>query len=208
LEVCFTQKANRIRINEDIRVREVRVIGDDGEQLGVLQTSDALNRAREAGLDLVEVAATSQPPVCKIMDFGKHKYELAKRARDAKKKQHHFGVKEVKYRPKIEKHDYDFKTKRALRFLERGDKVKITIQFRGREMAHPEFGRKICDKVATDVSEVGSIEQMPKREGRTMVMFLQPLKKTVVTKPKPAEASPPKEVKPVEKPVAKPATEA
>lgn len=190
MEVCFTQKANRIRVNEDIRVREVRVISDDGEQLGVLPTHEALQRAREVGLDLVEVAATSQPPVCKIMDFGKHKYELAKRARDAKKKQHHFGVKEVKYRPKIEKHDYDFKTKRALRFLERGDKVKITIQFRGREMAHPEFGRKICDKVAEDVAEVGSVEQMPKREGRTMVMFLQPVKKVAVKKPKAEEEAP------------------
>jgi translation initiation factor IF-3 len=200
LEVCFTQKANRIRVNEDIRVREVRVISDEGEQLGVLPTHEALQKAKEAGLDLVEVAATSQPPVCKIMDFGKHKYELAKRARDAKKKQHHFGVKEVKYRPKIEKHDYDFKTKRALRFLDRGDKVKITIQFRGREMAHPEFGRKICEKVAKDVAEVGTVEQMPKREGRTMVMFLQPVKKTAVKKPKEAEEAPAKKAEAEAKP--------
>jgi translation initiation factor IF-3 len=164
-------------VNERIGVREVRVILDEGEQsvqLGVLPTRDALAKARELGLDLVEVSPTARPPVCKIMDFGKYKYEQAKKARQSKKRQHQVVVKEIKLRPKIETHDYDFKKKHIVEFLEAGDKVKITLQFRGREMAHAALGRKLLDQLADELKDVAKVEAPPRQEGRTMILMLTP----------------------------------
>ncbi len=171
-------------MNERIGVREVRVILDEGEQsvqLGVLPTRDALAKARELGLDLVEVSPTARPPVCKIMDFGKYKYEQAKKARQSKKRQHQVVVKEIKLRPKIETHDYDFKKKHIVEFLEAGDKVKITLQFRGREMAHAGLGRKLLDQLADELKDVAKVEAPPRQEGRTMILMLTP----GITKPRP-----------------------
>jgi translation initiation factor IF-3 len=165
------------RINDRIGVREVRVILDDGDesvQLGVLPTRDALAKAREMGLDLVEVSPTARPPVCRIMDFGKYKYEQAKKARQSKKRQHQVVVKEVKLRPKIEKHDYEFKKKHIVEFLDQGDKVKVTLMFRGREMAHADLGRKLLDRLAEDIKEIGKVEAPPRQEGRTMILLLTP----------------------------------
>jgi len=155
----------------------VRVILDEGEQsvqLGVLPTRDALAKARELGLDLVEVSPTARPPVCKIMDFGKYKYEQAKKARQSRKRQHQVIVKEIKLRPKIETHDYDFKKKHIVEFLEAGDKVKITLQFRGREMAHASLGRKLLEQLADDLKDVAKVEAPPRQEGRTMILMLTP----------------------------------
>ncbi|MEE9217460.1 MAG: translation initiation factor IF-3 [Acidobacteriota bacterium] len=165
----------RIRINERIRVREIRVIGDKGEQLGIMSPAKALSTAREAGLDLVEVSPTSVPPVCRIMDFGKYQYERNKQAQAARKKQRHFHVKEVKFRPGIDEHDYDFKKRNILRFLEHGDKVKALVIFRGRENAHPEIGRKLLEKLIGEIREHGQVETVPLREGNTMVAILAPL---------------------------------
>ena len=162
------------RINREIRVREVRVISDAGEQLGILAIHEALRAAEERGLDLVEVAPQAEPPVCKIMDFGKYKYEQAKKAHESKKHQKVVQIKEVKLRPGTDTHDYNFKLKHAKKFLKQGDKVKVTVVFRGREMAHMELGRVLLDKVVIDISESGSIEQMPKQEGRTMMMIIAP----------------------------------
>ena len=155
----------------------MRVILDEGEQsvqLGVLPTRDALAKARELGLDLVEVSPTARPPVCKIMDFGKYKYEQAKKARQSRKRQHQVIVKEIKLRPKIETHDYDFKKKHIVEFLEAGDKVKITLQFRGREMAHASLGRKLLEQLADDLKDVAKVEAPPRQEGRTMILMLTP----------------------------------
>ena len=152
----------------------VRLIGPDGDQLGIVPTEQALERARDHGLDLVEVAPTSRPPVCRILDYGKYKYELAKKDRLAKKKQHSFQLKEMRYRPKIDQHDFDFKTKHVREFLEAGSKVKAFVMFRGREMAHTEFGRKILDRVAEELKDIAHIETVPKLEGRTMTMILGP----------------------------------
>ena len=163
------------RINERIGVREVRVVAEDGEQLGVLPTRDALLKARELGLDLVEVSPKSRPPVCRIMDFGKYKYEQAKKARVARKRQHQTELKEIKFRPKIEKHDYEFKKKHITEFLEHGDKVKITLMFRGREMTHLDLGRKLLDRLAEDLKEVAKVEGPPHQEGRLMILLLAPL---------------------------------
>ena len=162
------------RINERIGVREVRVVTDDGEQLGVLPTRDALVKARELGLDLVEVAPTSRPPVCRIMDYGRYKYEQSKKSKQARKKQHQVKVKEIKMRPKIETHDYDFKKKHIIEFLEEGEKVKVTLQFRGREMAHTDLGRKILDRLAKELEDLAKVESAPRQEGRIMVMMLMP----------------------------------
>ena len=162
------------RINERIGVREVRVVTDDGEQLGVLPTRDALAKARELGLDLVEVAPTSRPPVCRIMDYGRYKYEQSKKTKQARKKQHQVKVKEIKMRPKIETHDYDFKKKHIIEFLEEGEKVKVTLQFRGREMAHTDLGRKILDRLAKELEDLAKVESAPRQEGRIMVMMLMP----------------------------------
>src|SRR5262245_30350091 len=163
------------RVNERIGVREVRVVLEDGTQLGVVPTRDALTKAREMGLDLVEVSPTSRPPVCRIMDFGKYKYEQAKKAKVARKRQHQVVVKEIKIRPKIEAHDYDFKKRHIEEFLSHGDKVKITLMFRGREMAHTDLGRNRLEQLAKDLEEFGKVEAPPRQEGRNMVLLLTPV---------------------------------
>ena len=157
-----------------IRVPEVRVIGQEGDQLGIVATADALQIAEEQGLDLVEVAPNEKPPVCRIMDFGKYKYQQSKRLQQAKKKQKVILVKEIKLRPKTEEHDYNFKSQHVRRFLQDGHKAKVTIVFRGREMAHTELGRRILDRMAGELEDVSTIEQTPKQEGRNMAMVLSP----------------------------------
>jgi translation initiation factor IF-3 len=168
------QRIERIenRINHQIRVPKVRVVGPEGEQLGILPTEEALGKARETELDLVEVAPKADPPVCKIMDYGKFRYQQQKRAHEAKKKQTVIQVKEVKIRPKIDEHDYQFKLKHVLRFLEGGDKAKISVVFRGREIVHRDIGRKLLERFIEDAKEVGDIESMPKMEGRNMTVIL------------------------------------
>ncbi|MFQ5629400.1 MAG: translation initiation factor IF-3 [bacterium] len=168
----MSKKKSFIRINRRILAKSVRVVTDDGEQLGVKPIDEALRLAENAGLDLVEVAPNADPPVCKIMDFGKYKYELSKKEKSSKKKQVIINVKEIRLRPKIEEHDYDFKMKHARKFLEAGNKVKATVLFRGRELAHKEFGRKILDRLQEDLSDVAKVERAPLLEGRNMVMFL------------------------------------
>ena len=152
----------------------MRVIANNGDQLGVLSVDEALALAQEQGLDLVEVAPLARPPVVKIMDYGKFKFEQAKAARAAKKKQHVIHLKEVKYRPGIDDHDFDFKTRHAREFLSDGNKVKVTMMFRGRQMAHTELGRVVLDRVAAELKDIGKIEQDPKLEGRNMTMVLAP----------------------------------
>ncbi len=168
-------REQRVRVNDQIRISPIRLIDADGEQLGIVSLDEARNRATEAGLDLVEVAPDARPPVCRLMDYGKFKYEEARRAREAKKKQHTMQVKEVKYRPGIEEHDYEFKTRHVRRFLEDGDKVKVTMMFRGRQLSHPELGLEVLERVLGDVEDIGKIESQPTREGRTMMMVLAPL---------------------------------
>jgi translation initiation factor IF-3 len=164
------------RINDRIRAPEIRLIGADGENVGVVTPSRAMDLAAEAGLDLVEISPNATPPVCKIMDFGKFKYEQQKRESEARKKQKTIEVKEVKFRPNTDTHDYDVKMRNVFRFLENGDKVKVTLRFRGREMAHQNLGRELLERVAEDVKEIGKIENMPKMEGRQMVMMIGPVK--------------------------------
>lgn len=154
-------------------MREVRVIGENAEQLGVMVTLDALRRAQEAGLDLVEVAPTSNPPVCRIMDYSRYKYEQEKREKEARKKQKIVHLKEVRMGPKIGEHDYQFKLRNLEDFLKRGDKVKVTMMFRGREMAHQDLGRQILDRLAKDVSALGEIEEPPRLEGRIISMVIK-----------------------------------
>ncbi|MBI4354818.1 MAG: translation initiation factor IF-3 [Candidatus Omnitrophica bacterium] len=162
------------RINERIRVPEVRVIGDDGAQLGVMTSSEGVRLAREQGLDLVEVSPTVSPPVCRIMDYSRYKYEQSKKERLAKKKQHAARLKEIKFRPNIDEHDYRVKLSQIRKFLTKKDKTKITLMFRGREMAHLDLGRKVLDRVAQDTSDVGIVERMPFLEGRFMTMVVMP----------------------------------
>lgn len=167
-------KAPRTRVNRQIRISPVRVIANDGEQLGVMSVEEALAAAQERGLDLVEVAPLARPPVVKIMDYGKFKFEQAKASRAAKKKQHVIHLKEVKFRPGIDDHDFEFKTRHAREFLQDGNKVKVTMMYRGRQMAHLGLGREVLDRVATELQDVGKIEQEPKLEGRNMSMVLAP----------------------------------
>lgn len=150
------------------------MIGPEGEQIGILPTSEALQRAEELGLDLVEVSPNSRPPVCRILDYGKYKYELSKKDRLAKKKQHSAQLKEMRYRPKIDEHDFQFKTKHVRSFIEAGSKVKAFVIFRGREMAHTEFGRKILDRVAEELKDIATVEVHPRLDGRHMSMVLAP----------------------------------
>src|SRR5574338_1416512 len=166
------RRDDRTRVNERIRVREVRVIDENGEQLGIMPPPQALAIARGKGLDLVEIAATAVPPVCRIMDFGRYQYQEQKRARSAKKHQKVIEVKEIKFRPKVDEHDYQFKKKHIERFLEEGDKVKATIFFRGREMAHPEIGRRILERLVDELSDVAIAESMPRLEGNQMHTIL------------------------------------
>lgn len=165
------------RINDRIRVPEVRLVGPSGEQVGIVPLAKALELAQEYDLDLVEVAATARPPVCKLMDYGKFKYESAMKAREARKNQAHTVIKEMKLRPKIDPHDYDTKKGHVVRFLKQGDKVKITIMFRGREQSRPELGYRLLQRLAEDVQDLGFIESNPKQDGRNMIMVLGPHKK-------------------------------
>ena len=165
------------RINDRIRVPEVRLVGPNGEQVGIVAIDAALRLAQEADLDLVEVAPTARPPVCKLMDYGKFKYESAVKAREARKNQAHTIIKEMKLRPKIDPHDYETKKGHVERFLKAGDKVKITIMFRGREQSRPELGFRLLQRLANDVSELGFVESAPKQDGRNMIMVLGPIKK-------------------------------
>jgi translation initiation factor IF-3 len=169
-------KEPRVRVNDQIRISPIRLIDADGEQVGIIALDEARERAEESGLDLVEVAPGARPPVCRLMDYGKFKYEEARKAREARKKQHTVQVKEVKYRPGIEDHDFEFKTRHVRRFLEEGDKVKVTMMFRGRQMSHPELGIEVLERVVEEVLDVGKIESQPTREGRSMIMMLSPLR--------------------------------
>ncbi|HSH28042.1 MAG TPA: translation initiation factor IF-3 [Wenzhouxiangella sp.] len=166
----------KTRRNEDITAREVRVVGSEGDQIGVMEVRDALARAREEGMDLVEIAPQADPPVCRIMDWGKYRFEQSKKAQAARKKQKQTQVKEVKFRPGTDDHDYDVKMRNLRRFIEEGDKVKVTLRFRGREMAHQELGRDLLERVEKDMIEETVVEQRPRMEGRQMVMMLSPRK--------------------------------
>ncbi|MGB3408137.1 MAG: translation initiation factor IF-3 [Jannaschia sp.] len=168
------QRETGPRINDRIRAVEIRLIGADGENVGVVTPARARQMAEDAGLDLVEISPNATPPVCKIMDFGKFKYETQKKENEARKKQKIIEVKEVKFRPNTDVHDYDVKMRNVFKFLEAGDKVKITLRFRGREMAHQNLGRELLERVAKDTEEVGKVENFPKMEGRQMVMMIGP----------------------------------
>lgn len=159
-------------INEQIRDREIRLIGENGEQLGIMSSREALKLAEEAGLDLVKIAPTAKPPVCKIVDYGKYRYELARREKDAKKKQKVIEVKEIRMSPNIDTNDLNTKVSAARKFLEKGNRVKITLRFRGREMAHMATSKHILDDFAQALSDIAVVEKMPKVEGRSMIMFL------------------------------------
>jgi translation initiation factor IF-3 len=165
------------RINDRIRVPEVRLVGPNGEQVGIVRLEDALRLAAEADLDLVEVAPNGKPPVCKLMDYGKFKYESAVKAREDRKKQVNTVIKEMKLRPKIDPHDYETKKGHVVRFLKQGDKVKITIMFRGREQSRPELGYRLLQKLAEEIAEYGVVESSPKQDGRNMIMVVAPTKK-------------------------------
>ena len=164
------------RINDRIRVPEVRLVGPNGEQVGIVRIEDALRLAQEADLDLVEVAAQARPPVCKLMDYGKFKYETAQKARESRRNQQLTVIKEQKLRPKIDPHDYQTKKGHVARFLSHGNKVKVTIMFRGREQSRPELGYRLLQKLAEDVAELGFVESNPKQDGRNMIMVLAPHK--------------------------------
>ena len=171
-----TQTAEEFRVNGEIDSREVRLVDAEGAMVGVVSLREAFARAEDAGLDLVEVSPTAAPPVCKILDYGKFKYESQKKAAAARKKQRVIEVKEIKMRPNIDDNDYDIKMKKVREFLDEGDKVKVTMRFRGREMAHQELAVGILEKVRDQVSDLGKVEQFPKLEGRQMVMVMAPLK--------------------------------
>ncbi|MBK6744163.1 MAG: translation initiation factor IF-3 [Hydrogenophilales bacterium] len=166
-----------LRINGEIDAPQIRLVAEDGEQLGVVSFREAISKAEEAELDLVEIAPQASPPVCKIMDFGKFKYHEQKKQHEAKLKQKQIQVKEVKFRPGTDENDYQIKLRNMTRFLEEGDKVKVTLRFRGREMAHQEFGMAQLKRAESDLQELGTVEQFPKLEGRQMVMVLAPKKK-------------------------------
>jgi len=173
-----------LRINDRIRVPRVRVVGADGAQVGILETPEALELAAQQDLDLVEVAPQADPPVCRVMDYGKYKYEQAVRQREARKKQSLIVVKEMKMRPKIDPHDYETKKGHVVRFLRQGAKVKVTIMFRGRETMHPENGERLLLRLAEDLADIAKIETAPKLDGRNMTMVMSPLKEAVTQKPR------------------------
>jgi translation initiation factor IF-3 len=177
LEDSNIAATKRIRRNEEIDASRIRVIDADGEQAGVMSLADALELSRSASLDLVEVSPTADPPVCRIMDFGKYLFELNKKAQFAKRKQKQVHIKEVKFRPGTEEGDYQVKLRNLVRFLEQGDKTKVTLRFRGREMAHQQLGAKLLTRVKDDLEEIGVVEQMPQMEGRQMIMVISPKKK-------------------------------
>ena len=163
-----------LRINQRIRVKEVRLIGPEGEQMGIVNTQDALRKAEDSGLDLVEVSGQSSPPVCRIMDYSKYKYEQEKKEKEARKHQKTVHLKEIKMKPNIEEHDYQVKLHHMKRFLERGDKAKLTMTFRGREMSHMNIGKKIMDRIVADLNEVGEVEKGPMMEGRNIMIHFMP----------------------------------
>jgi len=163
------------KTNERIRAPEVQVISSDGKNLGTLSTNEAITMAKQEGLDLIEISPNANPPVCKIIDIGKYKYDLQKKANKAKKKQKVINLKEIKLRPVTEIHDYNFKIKNAQRFLEKGDKVKFTVKFRGREMQHSHLGNELMDRIINDTAKLGKVEVQPKFEGRQIIMIIQPL---------------------------------
>ncbi|MCA9242819.1 MAG: translation initiation factor IF-3 [Phycisphaerales bacterium] len=169
--------APSFRANDQIRVPRVRLIDDQGQQHGVVDTQEAKRMARERDLDLVEVAPNDRPPVCRIMDYGKFKYAEAKKAHEAKLKQKQIQVKEVKFRPGTDEGDYKIKLRNLVRFLQEGDKTKVTLRFRGREMAHQEFGIRLLERVKADLESYGTVEQFPKMEGRQLIMIMAPIKK-------------------------------
>ena len=164
------------RINDEITSKTILLIGDDGHKYGEIGLDEALALGEEKGFDVVEVSPDNKPPVCKLMDYGKYKYEQQKKANEARKKQKVIEIKEIKFRPNTDTHDYEVKMRSVMKFLEGGDKVKITLRFRGREMAHAELGRKLLERVADDVTALGKIEAMPRLEGRQMVMMINPVK--------------------------------
>jgi translation initiation factor IF-3 len=170
-------QSKRVRRNQEITSLEVRVIGSSGEQIGILSINEALDRARETGLDLVEVSPTAEPPVCRIMDYGKFVFEQNKKAQSSRRKQKQIHVKEVKFRPGTEEGDYQVKLRNLIRFLTHGDKTKVTLRFRGREMAHKELGAELLKRVQSDLDEYGTVEQQPQLEGRQMVMVIAPRKR-------------------------------
>ena len=163
------------RFNNRITSPDVQVIGSDGQNLGILNLNDAIKRAKEVGLDLIEIAPNTNPPVCKIMDMGKYKYDAQKKANKAKKKQKKIELKEIKLRPVTEVHDYTFKIKNAQKFISKGDKVKFTIKFKGRELQHSHLGNELMDKIKLDMKEIGRVELQPKFDGKQMIMVIQPL---------------------------------
>ena len=163
------------RSNNRITSRDVQVIGHDGENLGILNLNDAINRAKDVGLDLIEIAPNTKPPVCKIMDMGKYKYDAQKKANKAKKKQKKIELKEIKLRPVTEVHDYNFKIKNAQKFIVKGDKVKFTIRFKGRELQHSNLGSDLMEKIKVDMQQIGRVELEPKFDGKQMIMVIQPL---------------------------------
>jgi translation initiation factor IF-3 len=179
---CSTDEGGPIsvepRVNEQIRAREVRLVGPEGEQVGIVPLERALQLAADVDLDLVEVAPMARPPVCKLMDFGKFKYESALKAREAKRNQQQTVIKEMKLRPKIDPHDYETKKGHVVRFLKAGDKVKVTIMFRGREQSRPELGRRLLDRLSQEIAELGFVEAAPKQDGRNMIMVIAPHRAT------------------------------
>lgn len=177
------------RLNDRIRAQRCRLISEDGQQLGIFMVADALRMADEEGLDLVEIAPNADPPVCKIMDYGKYRYEQEQKAKKARKNQSRIEVKEIKFRPKIDKHDYETKKRHVVRFLESGAKVKVTIMFRGREMMHAERGLAILERLENDVADIGSVESKPKLEGRNMFMLIAPHKKEAAKATTPSGAA-------------------
>nr|WP_283397291.1 translation initiation factor IF-3 [Wielerella bovis] len=173
----MAQQEREARINGEITAKEVRLISGDGEQLGVVPLKEAMSMAEEQDVDLVEISPTAKPPVCKLMDFGKYKYEQSKKRDEAKKKQKQVQIKEIKFRPGTDDGDYNIKMRKIREFLEDGDKVKITLRFRGREMAHQQLGAQLLERIKTELTEDGQVEQFPKMEGRQMVMMVAPKKK-------------------------------
>lgn len=170
----IARSPKKLRVNDQIRARKIRLIASDGQQVGVLPLHEARDQAREAGLDLVEVNPNAKPPICKMMDYGKYRYEQSKKEREARQKRKTVTVKEVKFRPKIDTHDYETKKRMVIRFLENGDKVKITLMFRGREVVYRKQGVEMLEQLAEEVSDVGNLERKPKLEGRNITMFLAP----------------------------------
>ena len=190
MAIAASNPSNETRINDRIRAREVRLVDPDGAQLGIKPLPEALHIARELDLDLVEVAPQANPPVCRIMDFGKYKFDEAQKAKESRRKSSNYSIKEMKYRPKIGQGDFDTKTRKVAHFLSEGHKVKITIMFRGREMSHPELGKQILDKVAEKVGPTAKVEAAPKLDGRNMIMVLAPDKRAA-RPDAPADEAPP-----------------